>query len=125
MAVTGKISVTVTYRQKNHLLTPYVIKGDGPSLLERDWLYQLNLDIQGLWKITVTYPQSADGTSQRDHLLGKYDKVFEDEPAEINTFEATLHLKDNAVPKFCKARTVPFVLKEGTEPPGAYRKGII
>ena len=48
-------------------------------------------------------------------LLGKYDKVFEDEPGKINTFEATLHLKDNAVPKFCKARTVPFALKEAIE----------
>ena len=102
-----------------------MIKGDGPNLLGRDWLYQLNPDIQGLWKTTVTYPQSADGTSQRDHLLGKYDKVFKDESGEINTFEATLHLKDNAVPKICKARTVPFVLKEGTGAGWYYRKGII
>ena len=47
--------------------------------------------------------------------MGKYDKVFEDEPGEINTFEAILHLKDNDIPKFCKARTVPFALKEAIE----------
>ena len=62
MAVTGEVSVIVTYRQKNHLLTLCVIKGDGPTLLGRDWLYQLNLDIQGLWKTTVTYSHSADAT---------------------------------------------------------------
>ena len=111
MAVIGEVSVTVTYGQKSHLLTLCVIKGDGPSLLGRDWLYQLNLDIQSLWKTTVTYPQSAEGKSQKDHLLGKFDKVFKDEPGEINTFEAALHLKENVVPKFCKARTVPFALK--------------
>ena len=63
----------------------------------------------------VTYPQSAEGKSQKDHLLGKFDKVFKDEPGEINTFEAALHLKENVVPKFCKARTVPFALKEAIE----------
>ena len=112
MAVAGEVTVTVIYRQKQHLLTLCVVKGDGPSLLGRDWLYQLNLDIQGLWKTSVVYPQSADATTQRDRLLSKYDEVFRDKPGEINTFEATLHLKESAVPKFCKARTVPFALKE-------------
>ena len=36
-------------------------------------------------------------------------------PGEINSFEATLQMKDNAVPKFGKARTVLFVLKEVIE----------
>ena len=115
MAVAGEVTVTVTYRQKQHLLTLCVVKGNGPSLLGRDWLYQLNLDIQALWKTSVVYPQSVDGTTQRDHLLNKYDEVFKDKPGEINTFEATLHLKENAVPKFRKARTVPFALKEAIE----------
>lgn len=115
MAVIGEITVTVTYGQKNNLLTLCVIKGDGPSLLGRDWLYQLKVDIQGLWKTTVTYPHSTDSTTQKDLLLGKYDKVFKEEPGEINTFEATLHLKDNAIPKFFKARAVPFALKEAIE----------
>ena len=53
--------------------------------------------------------------SQKDCLLGKFDKVFKDEPGEINTFEAALHLKEYVVSKFCKARTVPFALKEAIE----------
>ena len=46
-------------------------------------------------------------------LLSKYDGVFNEKPAcgGINTFKATLHLKENSVHKFCKARTVPFALK--------------
>ena len=47
-------------------------------------------------------------------MLSKYDCVFNKKHGEIN-FELTLHMKDNAVPKFCKARTVPFSLKEATE----------
>jgi len=33
----------------------------------------------------------------------------------IKSFEATLDMKSNAFPKFCKARTVLFVLKEVIE----------
>lgn len=115
MAVIGEISVTVTYGQKSNLLTLCVIKGDGPSLPGREWLYQLKFDIQGLWKTTVTYPQSTDTTSQKDLCLGKYENVFKEEPGEITTFEATLHLKDNTISKFFKARPVPFALKEAIE----------
>ena len=103
LAVTAEVSVTITYRQKNHLLTLCVIKGDGPSLLGRDWLYQLNLDIQGLWKTTVTYPHSADATSKSMTrcLKMNQERLIPLKPPYV-------HLKDNAVPKFCKARTVPF-----------------
>ena len=58
MAVIGEISViTVRYQQKNHCLTLHALKGKSPSLLGKDWLYQLRLYIQGLWKTTVNYPQ--------------------------------------------------------------------
>lgn len=67
MVVIGEISViTVRYQQKNHCLTLCALKGKSPSLLGRDWLYQLRLYIQGLWKTTcsklpstytMTYPR--------------------------------------------------------------------
>ena len=34
---------------------------------------------------------------------------------KINTFEATLQLKPGVIPKFCKARSVPFALKAAIE----------
>ena len=33
----------------------------------------------------------------------------------MNTFEASLQLKPEATPKFCKARSVPFAMKEAIE----------
>jgi len=114
MAVVGEISVTVRYEQYNHCLTLCVIKGSGPCLLGRDWLYQLRLDIQSLYNNTMNYSQSTE-LSQKDQLLSRYDCVFNKKLGEINSFEATLHLKDNAVPKFCKARTVPYALKEAID----------
>ena len=57
MAMVGEISVTVRNEQHNHCLTLYVIKGSGPSLLGRDWLYQLRLNFQSLYENTVNYSQ--------------------------------------------------------------------
>jgi len=54
----------------------------------------------------MNYSLSTE-SSQKNQLT-----VIDKKPVEINRFEATLHMKNNAVPKFCKAITVPFALKE-------------
>ena len=48
-------------------------------------------------------------------LLRKCQKVFQEGPGWMNTFEASLLLKPQAVPKFLKARSVPFALKEAID----------
>ena len=48
-------------------------------------------------------------------LLGKYPEVFKEGLGLMNTFEATLNLKAGSIPKFCKARPVPFSLKPAIE----------
>ena len=83
-------------------MTLCVIKGNGLKSPGKGLALPIKVRHTGLWKTTVTYPQSANSTTQKDLLLGKYDKVFKDEPGEITTFEATLHLKDNAIPKIFK-----------------------
>ena len=42
--VLGNIVVDVNYKQQTHKLALTVVKGDGPSLLGRDWLEVVNLD---------------------------------------------------------------------------------
>ena len=48
-------------------------------------------------------------------LLSQYAAVFQERFGEINTFTATLHLKEGTRSKFYKARPVPFALKEAIE----------
>ncbi|XP_052749157.1 uncharacterized protein K02A2.6-like [Galleria mellonella] len=45
-------------------------------------------------------------------ILNKYNSLFSDNLGTFNRYKLTLHLKEGAVPKFCKARTVPFALKD-------------
>jgi len=48
-------------------------------------------------------------------LLKKYAPVFQEGLGEMNTFTATMNVKEGAKPKFCKARPVPFALREAVE----------
>ena len=46
MSVAGQIEVEVRYQHQTHTLPLFVVTGDGPSLLGRNWLKHLILD----WK---------------------------------------------------------------------------
>ena len=43
-------------------------------------------------------------------LLCKHADVFKPELSLLTGFKAKLHVKSDAIPKFCRARTVPFAL---------------
>lgn len=108
--VRGEVQVNVTYGEQKKQLTLYVTRQDGPCLLGREWLTSIRLD----WK---TIGLAAMDTSQtRLHeMLKCYDEVFQDELGTMKTIKAELKLKENATPKFHRARTVPFALRGAVE----------
>ena len=107
MPVVGQMKVEVSYQKQSARLTLYVVKGQGPSLLGRDWLRQIRLD----WKSIGM----ASLSSKTEALVGKFPEVFEEGLGLMNTFEASLHLKPEYRPKFHKARPVPFALKQAID----------
>ena len=108
--VAGKMKVEVRYGGKVHMLQLYVVEGEGPSLLGRDWLLEIKLD----WGSIKVASVNA-GAREVEALLTKYQEVFEEGLGQMNTFQATLHLMPDATPRFLKARSVPIALKEGIE----------
>jgi hypothetical protein len=46
-----------------------------------------------------------------DSLLKEYGDVFDKPMERIANFKAKLELKEDATPKFCKARPVPFAIR--------------
>ena len=56
-----------------------------------------------------------EGQERVEALLNKYVKVFQEGLGQMNTFEASLQLKSEATSKFCKARSVPFAIKQAIE----------
>ena len=84
-----------------------VVAGSGCSLLGRDWLEQLRLD----WTTIKLLHQEEAMPSRLKELLDKYSAVFADGLGTFNRAPISLKLKENAQPRFLKARNVPFALK--------------
>ena len=110
ISVVGEARVAVSYNQQLSTLLLYVVKGMGPSLLGRDWLKSIRLD----WK-TVGHVESVSHVKVLDSLLRKYHEVFQGGLGTLKGIQARLQVKPNAVPKFFKARAVPFALREAVE----------
>ncbi|KAL5496662.1 hypothetical protein EMCRGX_G012995 [Ephydatia muelleri] len=108
MKVIGEAELNVTYKQSKHLLRLFVVEGCGPSLLGRNWLSKFRID----WKSLGIGMVKCFGVSSVDSLLQKYADLFVDEMSEIKSFKAKLRVKANAVPRFHRARPIPFSLKE-------------
>ena len=76
-----------------------VVAGRGQSLFGQDWLRYLLLDLRTIGLAT----------------LDEYPEIFAEQMGTMCHFKASLQIKSNAMPIFCKHLPVPFVLKESIE----------
>ena len=105
------INVLVNYEGQEHNLDLFVVKKDSPSLFGRAWLKHIKLD----WN-SIKFLQTGKSTEDNvQELLQKYNQIFTAESGKVKGMKASLTLKENAQPKFCKARPVPYALKERVE----------
>ena len=107
ITVVGSIQVEVEHNGGRKELQLLVVKGDGPSLLGRDWLSELRLDWEAIHNVCV-----------QDHLetiLDDHSELFKDELGLIRGVKAKIHVDQQAHPCFCKPRAVPFSLRKGVE----------
>lgn len=107
ITVMGLTEVIVEYKKQSFKQPVFVVSGDKPCLLGRDWLYFLKLDWEEIFSI------SLDGAAENnlDKLLSKYAEVFNDELGTLTDYKAHIYLKKSAEPKFLKSRSVPYALK--------------
>lgn len=97
--------VDVQYNQQQAKQLPLiVVEGEGPPLLGRNWLHHLHLD----WKEIKTVTRSQKDLNS---LLDNYTEVFQDELGHMSDFKAKLLMHEGAKPKFCMAKSVPYVMK--------------
>ena len=110
ISVVGKREVQVKYRSYSGTHTLYVVQGEGPTLLGRDWLQHIQLD----WK-SLGVAHVARKPATLSEVLSVHEEVFAGGLGLMNQFEAKLMVKPGASPRFCRARPVPFALKEPIE----------
>ena len=106
LAVLGEFEIDICHREKKAQLPLLVIDRDGPSLLGRNWLACFQLD----WKAIHTIQHMT-----LNNLLKKYESVFSPGLGTLKGFEAKIHVDPNVTARFCKARSVPFSMRELVE----------
>ena len=104
--VAGSVQVDVTYKNQSARLPLVIVQGEGPTLFGRNWLTKILLD----WK-EINWVRN--GSLQA--VLEKYEAVFQEGLDTLQGFEAKLMVDPNATPRFCKARSVPYSMKEKVE----------
>ena len=107
IAVVGKMEVEVRHKGYVGRHELFVIKGSGPSLIGRDWLSKIRLDWASI-KAIATSKMNPEVES----LLQSYSQVFESGPGLMKQIKASLTLKPEARPRFCRPRSVPYAIKE-------------
>lgn len=90
--------------------TLYVVQGEGPTLLGRDWLQHIRLDWQHLG---VAYVHQKPLTLSA--VLQENAEVFKEELGQLHELTAKLVVKPDTKPRFCRPRSVPFALQEPIE----------
>lgn len=84
----------------------------GSSLFGKDFLHIFKIN----WKMVETqcHKISVHNTPDLQSLLKKYESIFQPPTAtdRIKGFKARIILKDDATPRFLKARTIPYALRD-------------
>ena len=109
LPVVGQISVVVKYLEQKRLLTLLVVRGEGPSLLGRDWLQVLSVTLDKLNVLRIETSCNLQG------VLSKYPELFRDELGLVKGVKVKLHVDSSFRPRFFKPRSVPFALRERVE----------
>ena len=117
ISLVGKMAFEVKHNCYTGQHDLYVVEGSGPSLIGRHWLSKIRLDWASIRAIA-----DSEASSEIDSLLQRYPQVFQSGPGLMRHIKASLILKPDAKPRFCRPQSVPFFYKaqsrSGTRPPG-------
>lgn len=108
LSIVGETTVDVVYNHQTCSALPLiVVTGDGPTLLGRDWLRVIRLDWHSIF--VVKRDQEVE------ELLSEFEALFSDSVGKLKGVTATVQLKEDAKPVFCRPRSVPYAVREPIE----------
>lgn len=102
--------VVVEFKGNRYRLPLCVVDARFPTLLGRDWIRVMMGEDWLTKMVNLTVNQVKSRKEFVESI--KHSSVFNPGVGEVKGFEASLDLKPNARPKFCKARPIPFAIKE-------------
>ena len=109
LPVKGKFTCEVCYKGQTFTLPLIVLAGEGPTLLGRDWMQQISLDWPTIFQVNAV----KDDPVQQ--LLHPFESIFKEELGTYRGDKAKIHIDPTVTPKFCKARPLPYAMRELVE----------
>ncbi|XP_029551127.1 uncharacterized protein K02A2.6-like [Salmo trutta] len=100
----GALEVNIAYNSQEARARLLVVKGNGPSLLGRDWLNKIQLSWGEIKHTRVT-----------EDVIQKYPEIFKEELGTLQGTTVKLFVDPQAEPRFFKPRTVPYAMKKKVE----------
>lgn len=79
----GMLQVHVKYGEKTQELPLYVVNGNGPPLLGRDWLTHMKLNWNEIKLLRTTNITQTETHKRLEQILKKYRAVFQDQMGTI------------------------------------------
>ena len=93
----------VKNKEEGAILPLLVINGNGPNLFGHDWLLYIRIDWKSIHMV---------GNDKLQNILAKHQNVFGKGLRHLRGYNAKIHVEQEAVPKFMKARPVAYAMKE-------------
>ncbi|XP_042613167.1 uncharacterized protein K02A2.6-like [Cyprinus carpio] len=109
LPVLGSAQVVVRHKGTVKELPVVVVPGTGPNLLGRGWIKELGMKWEAIHKI-----QGVENLTLPD-LLSKHAELFKEELGELKGPPAKIYVDKEAIPRFFKARPVPYAMKAKVE----------
>lgn len=105
--VTGILRAQIKYEAECKYVDIYIVNGQGPALLGRDFLSLFNLQLSKV--------NHCSEKSEVEFYMTKFPKLFSNRLGCLNKFKVKLTLKPDSHPIFFRPRPVPFALKAKIE----------
>ena len=96
--ILGAINVNVKHVNENKRLSLIVGKGDGPSLLERDWLMLLKLNWKAIYLTVREKLEDCLSVTLDNHSTDS--SLFKEALGTVQGEKAKLHTNPQILPKF-------------------------
>ena len=107
ITVLGKFEPSIKYNGQTVVMPILIVKGDRPNLLGRDILGAITLDLANVFHVG-----NLRHATSSTKLVDEYPDVFSDGLGTIKGEKVKLYVDESAVPRFHKARPVPYIMKE-------------
>lgn len=115
----GKVTLSVSYKNKTLKNDLYIVPHGYEALLGRMWIRGLGINLDDIDHCRPTLSRNPDNinmvsTALHD-ILQRYSAIFEEKVGCAPNVTVKLHLREDAKPIFIKQRDVPFALRERVE----------